>query len=81
MVPHFNVICSHVVDPMDCVFLGLAKHMVQVWKEGGIRRPMTSRCFKRKWTQSFPLQKLDAYLVRLSLDLPLSQPTNRRTGY
>ena len=36
LIPNFNVIRGHVIDPMHCLFLGLAKHAVQVWKEKDI---------------------------------------------
>ena len=36
LIPNFNVIRCHVIDPMHCIFLGLAKYTIQIWKEDGI---------------------------------------------
>lgn len=35
-VPHFDIVRSHAIDPMHNIFLGLAKHVVHIWKEKGI---------------------------------------------
>ena len=35
-LPHFDIVRCHVIDPMHCVFLGLAKHAVQTWKDVGV---------------------------------------------
>ena len=56
LIPGFDVIRCHVIDPMHCLFLGLAS-------------VITSSCSKKKLTISFLLQKYDAYLVKLNLDL------------
>ena len=36
---YFDVVCSHVVDPMHNLFLGLAKHTIKTWKDLNILRP------------------------------------------
>ena len=36
LIPHFNLIRCHVVDPMHCVFLGLAKHTMKTCTDKGI---------------------------------------------
>ena len=33
LLPHFDMVRCHVIDPMHCVFLGLAKHTIKTWKE------------------------------------------------
>ena len=35
-LPHFDMVRCHVIDPMHCVFLGLAKHTIKTWKELGV---------------------------------------------
>ena len=32
-IPHFDIVCCHVIDPMHNIFLGLAKHMIHTWKD------------------------------------------------
>ena len=32
-LPYFDVVCHHVVDPMHNLFLGLAKHIINTWKD------------------------------------------------
>ena len=32
-LPYFDIIRCHVIDPMHCIFLGLAKHTIQIWKD------------------------------------------------
>ena len=35
-LPYLNIIRRHVIDPMHNLFLGIAKHVVSVWKEKGV---------------------------------------------
>lgn len=35
-LPNFDVVRCHIVDPMHNIFLGLAKHVIQTWKDIGI---------------------------------------------
>ena len=32
-IPYFDIVRCHVIDPMHNIFLGLAKHVIQTWKE------------------------------------------------
>ena len=36
LIPHFNVVHWHVIDPMHCIFLGLAKHTLQTRKKNSV---------------------------------------------
>ena len=36
LIPHFNVVRCHVIEPMHCIFLRLAKHTIQRRKKNGI---------------------------------------------
>ena len=36
LIPHFNVVRCYVIDPMHCIFLGLAKQTIQTWKKKGV---------------------------------------------
>ena len=35
-LPHFDVIRFHTIDPMHCIFLGISKYTVKLWKESNI---------------------------------------------
>ena len=35
-LPYFYIIRSHVIDPMHNIYLGIAKHMIKLWKESGL---------------------------------------------
>ena len=32
-LPYFDIIHCNVIDPMHSIFLGLAKHIIQIWKD------------------------------------------------
>ena len=36
LISELNIIRYHIIDPMHCIFLGLAKHTIQIWKDKGI---------------------------------------------
>ncbi|XP_058880312.1 uncharacterized protein LOC131737148 [Acipenser ruthenus] len=35
-LPYFDIVQVHVIDPMHNLFLGTAKHVIEIWKEQGI---------------------------------------------
>lgn len=36
LLPHFDIVRYHVIDPMHNIFLGLVKHTVKIWKDIGL---------------------------------------------
>ena len=36
LLPPFDVVCCHMINPMHCVFLWLAKHTIRTWKDVGV---------------------------------------------
>lgn len=35
-LPYFDIVQMHVIDPMHNLFLGTAKHVIEIWKEQGV---------------------------------------------
>ena len=57
LLPHFDVIRSH-VDPMHCIFLGLAKHTIKTWKEKGVLKSDHFMVIQEKVNQIIPPSKI-----------------------
>ena len=58
LIPHFNIIRSHVIDPMHCVFLGLAKHTIQTWKDRGVLHANQFTLLQEKVNSIVPPSKI-----------------------
>ena len=58
LIPHLDIIRSHVIDPMHCIFLGLAKHTVQTWKDKGILQPKDFNIMQEKVNMVLPPSKI-----------------------
>ena len=46
--PGFDVVRCHIIDPMHCIFLGIAKHTIQVWKEKLVLQPKDFKLIQEK---------------------------------
>ena len=46
--PCFDVVRCHIIDPMHCIFLGMAKHTIQVWKEKLVLQPKDFKLIQEK---------------------------------
>ena len=57
-LPYFNVIRHHVVDPMHNLFLGLAKHVTNTWKELQILKPIHFAEVQKKADSIVPPPKI-----------------------
>ena len=58
LIPHFNIVRCHVIDPMHCLFLGLAKNIIQVWKDKGIVQPNQMKLLQEKVDSIIPPSKV-----------------------
>ena len=58
MIPEFDIIRSHVIDPMHCLFLGLAKHTIQTWKEKGVLSHNKFKLLQEKVDSIIPPSKI-----------------------
>ena len=58
VLPHFNIIRCHVIDPMHCIFLGLAKHTIKTWKEKGILQTNHFNLLQEKVNKIVPPSKI-----------------------
>ena len=58
LIPHFNIIRCHIIDPMHCAFLGLAKHTIQIWKDKGILQANHFKLLQEKVNLIIPPSKI-----------------------
>ena len=58
LIPHLNIIRCHVIDPIHCVFLGLAKHTIQRWKDRDILRANHFSLLQEKVDSIVPPSKI-----------------------
>ena len=58
LLPHFDVVRYHVIDPMHCIFLGLAKHTIQTWKDVGVLQNKHFSLLQEKVDRIVPPSKI-----------------------
>ena len=59
--PYFDIIRCHVIDPMHCIFLGLAKHNIQIWKDKKILTANDFSLLQRKVDIMVSPSKIDTH--------------------
>ena len=57
-IPYLDIIRCHVVDPMHCIFFGLAKHIMNVWKDDKILQPSHFKILQQKSDIMIPPAKI-----------------------
>lgn len=86
LLPYFNCVKFHVVDPMHNLFLGTARHMVKnLWIKQGNEESIISKAqflrYKKEWMSAKFQLAWDVFQTKLLLTFAILRQTSGKRGH